>query len=571
MNPWLLGEGFSERISIEVDWVEDCKPGPRTIEGLRSIAVKYAPAGVPVVVTLDDEIPRGEVDVGSKLSPDALVAKYADFAHEPCDPDFRTEHFYVLFAPGTDKWFFGYGSTFFDENAEAAVLVQGIVVFHDAHERFAKLWFSCDRLEAMTIKHEYGHQLGLVSNGTHERTGYARGHCTELTCLMAQPTVRVYARNAFRGMFNHFPDDFCERCQKDIRRAQVAWRARAASVPGDREKRVQDRQAQYQMLSIQALMTRGAHAAALEGIERARRRYPGHEGLAFQEIRALSALGRLDEAAARLESVDPKMRVSSTSTLGRALNLVGRYDETIALFDRNELRRMDEGDFEDVCFVLKDALVGSGRLDEAIALIDEMLARGPAMYYYPEQYRSERAELLCRAGRTGEALSAVKKGVRSRKTRRFWYTTGADVYQALGRTADAKALLEERLALLQKPPEKGPGIGPNAKWYRSWGIADIQARLGDDAGARASIAAAGDPPEDVLYGSILWIEIPVLARLGDWDRVADLIRKCEPASMCDICSDRDLTPIQRDPRYADLFEKCANLRGAGGTPIQAKP
>ena len=567
MDPWLLGDGFSDRIAIEVDWVEGCKPGPHTIEGLRSIAVKYAPPGVPVAVTLDDEIPRAEWDVAAKRGAfriDPFVAKHADFASEPCDPEFRNAHFYVLFAPGTEKWLFGYSGNWFDESDEATVPVQGIAIFHGAHKRFAKLWFSCDRLEAMTVKHEYGHQLGLVANGTHERTGYAGGHCTELKCLMAQPTLRVYTRNAFGGMFNHFLADYCERCQEDIRRAQEAWRAHVKSVPDYREQRVQDRQVRYWLFSIGALMERGEHAAALEEVERARRRYPENEVLVSEEIRALIALERLDEAAALLERIDSENRISSTWALGRALNLAGRYEETIALFDRGKLRKMEEYDFEQTSFVLKDALESSGRLDEAIALIDEMLARGPATYYRPEQERAHRAELLCRAGRADQALSAVEKGLGSRKTRPLWYDTGAEVYRALERTADANALLEEWIARVRKHVAKAGEGDSSSRWYGSWTIAGIQARLGDGAGARASLAAAGDPPEGTDYDRILWTKVPVLARLGEWDRAADLIRKREPGSWYDVCGDRDLVPIHHDARYADLFSKCANLRPAAG-------
>src|SRR4029453_1981563 len=115
MNPWFLGEGFADRIEIEVDWVAGCKPGPHTIEGLRTIATKYAPSGVPVTISLDDEIPRSEWDATAKASRPSgiasdrvapLVRHHADFARDPCDPEFHTAHFYVLFAPATDKGFF---------------------------------------------------------------------------------------------------------------------------------------------------------------------------------------------------------------------------------------------------------------------------------------------------------------------------------------------------------------------------------------------------------------------------------------------------------------------------------
>src|SRR5262245_56048361 len=72
MNPWFLGDGFSDRISIEVDWVAGCKPGPHTIEALRTIAVKYAPVNVPVDVVLDEEIPRSEWDSTAKSAGDRV-------------------------------------------------------------------------------------------------------------------------------------------------------------------------------------------------------------------------------------------------------------------------------------------------------------------------------------------------------------------------------------------------------------------------------------------------------------------------------------------------------------------
>ena len=114
---------------------------------------------------------------------------------------------------------------------------------------------------------DLAHQLGLVANDTHQRTSHARHHCTELTCLMAQPTWRVYARNAFGGLFNHFPSDYCARCQEDIRRAQTAWSERLVREPGYREKRASDIRTWYVSLAIRPLVERGEYESALASLE----------------------------------------------------------------------------------------------------------------------------------------------------------------------------------------------------------------------------------------------------------------------------------------------------------------
>ena len=158
MNPWLLAEGFSDRLEIEVDWVEGCKPGPKTIEGLRRIAVEYGPPGRPVEITLDDEIPRAVWD-GSRDQGDQreqrIVEKYADLSDAPYDPEFRSGRLYVLFVPASRYGLNGYSTGWFVTRGDSRVLVDGIVVFRAPHARYAKLWLSLDKMERMTLIHEF--------------------------------------------------------------------------------------------------------------------------------------------------------------------------------------------------------------------------------------------------------------------------------------------------------------------------------------------------------------------------------------------------------------------------------
>src|SRR5262249_33172728 len=162
-------------------------------------------------------------------------------------------------------------------------------------------------------------------------------------------------------------------------------------------------------------------------------------------------------------------------------------------------------------------------------------------------------------GRLPEALAAVQKGLDSRKTRSVWYGTAADVFDAAGRHADAQTLLREWLDVEEKARAKAGTGGWDSKWRRSWTIAGIYSRLGDGAQAGEAMAAAGDPPEGMYIDSILWMEVPVLVPLHEWDRAADMIRSREKASRYDVCGHRDLEPLRADPRYADLFAKCAHI------------
>ena len=410
MNPWLLADGFAERVEVEVDWVEGCRPGPKTIEGLREILRKYGPAGRPIEISLDDEIPRAEWDEPVRPGPavfgyhgvlpndrvQRLVERHADLAWEPFDPDFRTERRYVLFAPEGGKYF-GYSADWKVTRGSDRVAVSGVVVFRNAHRRYARLWLSLDKMERMTLIHEFGHQMGLVANPSHERRDPHKMHCTSLKCAMAHPTPRVIARNFFAGVFNVFFRDYCERCQEDIRRAQDGWRARLASDPSYRARLVADRQASRLATSLTLLAEQGKHEQFLAAVEQARQRYPNSPSLASMECSSLIELGRLEEARKRLEDAELASRPSVSPffarqieserwNLGRAFIASGRPEEAIALFPRERIRTAGDYEFEQSAFVLEEAYERAGRLEDAISLIDELLSCGHSKPFSPRSF-----------------------------------------------------------------------------------------------------------------------------------------------------------------------------------------
>ena len=222
----LLAEGYADELIVEVDWVAGCEPGLKTIAGLERILDKYLAPGLKYEIYLDDEIPlelwQPETNPLSEI--EKLVRQ---FASDDVKRAARLEHRYVLFVPSAGgrngfatNWILGREST-------EPITVEGLVVARAIHERQAKLWLSRDKFERMTLIHEFGHVLGLVTNDRHERVDAGHEHhCNRLKCVMAHPTMRVILRNAPPGLFNVFMKDYCKACQEDIRRAQEYWSKR---------------------------------------------------------------------------------------------------------------------------------------------------------------------------------------------------------------------------------------------------------------------------------------------------------------------------------------------------------
>lgn len=558
MDPWLLADDFAERVVIEVDWVEGCMPGRLTIAGLRALLVKYGPPGRPVEVLLDDEIPRHAWDEGGAVGSarvDRLVERHADLVDEPYDPEFRTDRRYVFFAPRLGR-LNGYSTSWSVIRNEERVSLQGVVVLREPHERYARLWISRDKLERMTLIHEFGHQLGLVANRSHERRPPHERHCTSLKCLMGHPTARVIARNALAGLFNAFMVDYCELCQEDIRRSQAEWRARAARNPQYRAQLVARRQEQRLLASIALRLQRGQHERALAMIEQARQRYGDTWWLRDMEVASLVGLERLEEAKERVIRAAASKRPRMSCSLGRAYVAAGRYEEAIALFDRELLSQTQDYDFEQSAFVLSEALARAGRMEEELSLIDELLRRGHAISFKPPGMSIKRAYLLLHLGRVDEALEASREGLRSREHRHHWLATAAEILDAKGEHVGSQALLREWLrsgeTMLERARE------PEQRWWSCWSVALAQARLGHSERARETIAQAGPVPDGVLDDARVHLQLPVLAALEEWDEVAGLLRTHSKGlyGIHDPCIRRDLAPMPRGGRFASLFAHC---------------
>ena len=561
IDPWLLGEGFSERTVIEIDWVEGCRPGPQTVGGLDATLRKYGPPHHPIEVVQDQEIPLLEWNQLSSERDrvDRLVQEYAGVERASTP---GTEWRYVLFAPDAEGYF-GHVFTSLLERGGVTTQVSGLIVSRSAHRPYAKLWISLDRLERMTLIHEFGHLLGLVGNPRHERKDPAhRNHCTSLTCAMAHPTPRVIARNAFAGVFNQLITDYCADCQADIRRAQAYWHDRETEGSAYRERRQRERGARAAALSIQTLVENKHDADMLERVHELRSAWPEYPGWDELEAQALIGLDRTDEALVfQLRALPTDLAAPtywrSRWVLDRLYVGVGRYDAAIALFDRAALASAEEYEFEQSAILLDQALSSCGRYDEAVALLDDLLARGKPVSFWPERMRTRRAALLRRAGRMKEADDAVSRALDDRRRRAIWLEQAARLRHAQDRTADERALWQELL----QGAETGLLAAKDApeRTALEWSAVQCLARFGqiDEARRRAaSVEAAVDGAAEPR--SRLEAELSARAALGDWNTVAELIRAVPivERAYASPCQLEDLAPMREIPAYDDLFRLC---------------
>ncbi|MCP3979586.1 MAG: hypothetical protein GY716_09690 [bacterium] len=222
----LLAEGGADRLVVEVDWVEGCKPGPKTIAGLDRILDKYLADGLDYSIELDDEIPADRWDDREPVLPlirDLILEFAADgFPRSPPGHERR----YAIFVPAAD----GLNGFAFNwrgrEGADVVKELKGLVVAREPHRRYARrTWLGVDKFERTTLIHEFGHVLGLVTNDRHEMNVVESRHCTRLGCIVTRPTTRVILRNSIPGLFGVLPDDFCKLCRRDIERARAYWAA----------------------------------------------------------------------------------------------------------------------------------------------------------------------------------------------------------------------------------------------------------------------------------------------------------------------------------------------------------
>lgn len=561
MDPWLLGDGLADRVEIEVDWVEGCKPGPLTLQGLHDVVVKYGPPGRPVEIREDETIPRAEWDAASGDRSEAAARTLGQAHANPFVPA-GTEHRYVLFAPGRRDGLNGVSISWPVERDGKAEWARSVVVFRAGHARYAKLWISLDKLERMTLVHEFGHQFGLVSNPHHERSDPAhRHHCTRLDCAMAHPTPRVIARNLVRGLFGVFFTDYCVECQRDLRAARDEFRRARAADPRWLDEQRTQRAAARAALPLRPLWEAERWDDLLAESERLLRSFPDRSDLLWHRRQALLGLGRLDEALAdyrerAARSDDRSSLAEEARTLSSELSAAGRFAEALDLLGPYRGEEIGDYPYEQVTFVLTTILSELGRPSEAADRVVALLSRGHSISFVPDRMEQRAIALLVRAGRFAEAdarLAPLMKGSRrANALGAAWHLRHAE-----GREDEAHALAEEALASARDAAARAPDLESRRVALHAQAAALAFLGRQDEARRAIDMMVTDDSPLDPRHWSYhLWITGLVLTSRFEEAVEAMGRLSCDQARSWGICSNEDLAPLRAYAPAAAIFARC---------------
>ena len=78
MNPALLAGFRTERLIVEADYVDGCRPKPKALRALRKAVKRYTPLGEQTEIIVDDVIPRSEWEAAGPDGTARLVRDHLD-------------------------------------------------------------------------------------------------------------------------------------------------------------------------------------------------------------------------------------------------------------------------------------------------------------------------------------------------------------------------------------------------------------------------------------------------------------------------------------------------------------
>jgi tetratricopeptide (TPR) repeat protein len=289
---------------------------------------------------------------------------------------------------------------------------------------FAVLWFLLHlALESSTLplRMVFEHRtylplVGVAIAASHELVGRLAGHRRAALALAALLVAALSTATALRNetwrrwdrlwqdVIAKSPDDPLARMQHASLLAREA-RYEEALAELEVSIRLDPRSARPHELRGAVWMARGRPDEALSAFARAEALDPGDASARAHAAEALAGLGRLDEAAERLQAAIARLPDERyVHQLGAIRQRQGRSDEALALHLRAAaMNRRYRPPRIDAGILLAD----QGRLDEAAALFSEALALGA-----DAELHSHLGNALWEAGRPEEALLHLEAAVR---------------------------------------------------------------------------------------------------------------------------------------------------------------
>jgi len=549
MNPALLAGFRTERLIVEADYVDGCRPKPKALRALRKAVERYTPLGEQTEIIVDDVIPRSEWEAAGPDGTARLVQDHLDHVpgREP-----GTAVLYLLYAPKNGS-LFGRARYWAYEQDGEFVRVRGIVMYSDLFRERSVLWITPAKAERSTLVHEFGHVLGLVSNPAHMHRGNGP-HCRNPECVMTHPRPRTIAYNFFPALFaGRIPRDYCRDCRKDIARAQEIWRTGLAEDPEYAGRLARIGEGKSVLAEARYAWGAGKQEAAVRMIRNRLKEDP-------ENLELRMTLGGMYRLQGRMEEAEREFRLAAeTGPDGPALP---RYVRFLWQRGKNEeayqtirqAGRIDEPNME---FYVDRSLRGAGRLEEAIEFWRGKLGSRT-------RERSAGLQLLGLYQDTGrlEEAKALVDGTTGRIRRDpAWRLEEGRLALAEGnrpeaRTRFAEGVKEAEKRLLRRKLED------SAKRFYLLTLIRLQVESGNRGRALEVVEGFRRFPVVEPYYSLARAE--VFASFGSPDRAltALLIASNAFTLPVDVCLDNYLSPLRDRPEFRKMFPQCAG-RPAG--------
>ncbi len=201
---FLRAEDYNNLL-VELDYVESQQPTARALDSLQSMleARLHKPGNITISVSSE---PIGAGGQGTYTSADIRSLEDAHRNHYTSGDTLTA---YLLFLDGSFQEENVIGLAYY--NTSMAIMEEKIKESSGGISQPPRY-----KIEATVLRHEFGHVLGLVANGTPMQTSHKTDgshHCTTEDCLM-RPSVET--TDFFANVFDGTIPDLGGRCVADL-------------------------------------------------------------------------------------------------------------------------------------------------------------------------------------------------------------------------------------------------------------------------------------------------------------------------------------------------------------------
>lgn len=207
---FLTNETF-DRLIVEIDYMPDMRPTDEALDSLEEFLAQWLQK-TEIIIQVPTEIPSGGKEEYSADDVRDLEAEHRD---TQTDIEGGTLTSYNIVVDGSyDKGnvlgiaYYNTSNAYFGETIRE---VSGSPPLNPSREK----------IEATVFRHEYGHLMGLVNNGTEMQSSHQDNendkHCTEENCLMY---YAVETTDFFANLFDGTIPELDAYCESDVRAVQ---------------------------------------------------------------------------------------------------------------------------------------------------------------------------------------------------------------------------------------------------------------------------------------------------------------------------------------------------------------